>query len=92
MVMRKAKFILLGLFVSSFSSWAQNGTIRGSAIEDATGDPLMGVTVVVEGTTNGAATDFDGKFEISMAPGTYNITVTFISFQKVSVKHFTSFG
>lgn len=84
--MRKAKqliIFLLSLF--PLISYAQNGTIRGSVIEDATGEPLMGVTVVIEGTTTGAATDFDGKFEISIAPGTYNLQVSFISFQKVSI-------
>ncbi len=84
--MRKAtlfSFVLLCFL--SLTTYAQNGTVRGSVIDDATGEPLMGVTVVVEGTTSGAATDFDGKFELTLASGTYNLQVSFISYQKISI-------
>ncbi|MTI19653.1 hypothetical protein E1176_01325, partial [Fulvivirga sp. RKSG066] len=51
--------------------YAQKGTIRGSVIDNTTGEPLFGVTAVIAGTTTGAASDFDGKFEIQIEPGTY---------------------
>ncbi len=66
-------------------AFAQNGTIRGTVIEEATGEPMFGVTVVIKGTTNGATTDFDGKFSISAAPGTYDLQASFISYQSVTV-------
>ena len=34
--------------------------MKGSVV-DATGEPVIGASVVVEGTTNGTITDFDGK-------------------------------
>ncbi|MEP4531807.1 MAG: TonB-dependent receptor [Cyclobacteriaceae bacterium] len=64
---------------------AQTGKIRGTVIEDATGEPLFSVTVVIAGTTNGSVTDFDGKFEISAAPGVYDLQISFVSFKTVKI-------
>ncbi|MEM7548395.1 MAG: TonB-dependent receptor [Bacteroidota bacterium] len=80
--------IIFFIFIIS-SSIAQNGIIRGTVIEDATGEPLFGVTVVVKGTTNGGVTDFDGKFEIKTAPGTYDIQASFVSFSPITVSGVT---
>ncbi len=65
---------------------AQKGKIRGTIIEDATGQPLIGCSVIIEGTTNGSITDFDGNFSITAEPGTYNLVSSYVSFatQKVS--------
>ena len=64
---------------------AQNGTIRGTVIEDSNGEPLFGVTVQIKSTTTGAITDFDGKFDIPIAAGTYDIQASFVSFATVTV-------
>ncbi len=61
-------------------AFAQNGTIRGTVFEEATGEPLFGVSVLVKELSTGAVTDFDGKFEILVAPGTYTIQVSYISY------------
>ena len=47
---------------------AQTLKIRGN-VTDNSGLPLPGVTVLIEGTTNGTRTDFDGNFEILAAKG-----------------------
>ena len=65
---------------------AQNGNIRGTIYEEATGEPLYGVTVVIAGTTTGAITDFDGRFDISIAPGTYDIQASFVSYRTVTIR------
>lgn len=77
-------FCFIAILSSSYSL-AQSGIIRGTVIEDATGEPLFGVTVQVKGTTNGAITDFDGKFQINVDPGTYDVQASFVSFQAVTV-------
>ena len=43
---------------------AQAIDFKGVIIDKATGEPLIGATVQIEGTTTGAVTDIDGKFEI----------------------------
>ncbi len=74
--------LLMGAF---FPSLAQLGTIRGTVLDQSIGEPLFGVTVVIVGTTTGAVTDFDGKFEIKLAAGTYNLQVSFVSFETVKI-------
>lgn len=75
-------FVLLG--VSSFS-FAQKGIIRGTVIEDTSGEALYGVTVIIKGTTIGAVTDFDGKFEIKVEPGIYDLQASFVSFKTITI-------
>ena len=49
-------------------SFAQDKTISGT-VTDADGLPLPGVNIVVEGTSNGTQTDFDGNYAISASVG-----------------------
>ncbi|MBI1305511.1 MAG: TonB-dependent receptor plug domain-containing protein [Bacteroidetes bacterium] len=77
----KSPLILFLLLISSVFVSAQNGTIRGSVIEDATGDPVIFADVLVKGHPNGASTDIDGKFSISLAPGTYTLEVAYLGYQ-----------
>lgn len=79
------RYIFLVCMMVSFSAFAQKGTIRGTVIEDANGEPLFGVTVQIKGTTNGAITDFEGKFEIQTAPGSYDLQASFVSFETVTI-------
>ena len=53
-------FLVLFLSLSVFS---QAAIVKGTVV-DETGMPLLGATIVVEGTTNGVTTDFDGNFLI----------------------------
>jgi TonB-dependent receptor len=70
---------------TSSLSFAQNGTIRGSVFDDSTGEPLIGVSVQIKGTTIGNVTDFDGKFNISLEPGVYDLQISYISFQTMMI-------
>ncbi len=80
------KLFVTGLFLlCSVFVFAQKGTIRGTVIEQATGEPLYGVTVVIKGTTNGAISDFDGKFFIQAEPGIYDIKASFVSLRTLTI-------
>ena len=61
---------LLTLFLALFVqiSFAQNKTISGT-VSDQDGLPLPGVNIVVQGTTNGTQTDFDGNYSIQAEQG-----------------------
>ena len=60
---------------------AQTGKIAGTVVDAASGDPLPGVNVVIEGTTQGAVTDADGFYNIiNVRPGTYSVRASFIGF------------
>lgn len=58
------------------------GSIRGTIIDGATGEPLIGATVRLEGTSLGALTDLDGNFVINSVPkGVYTVVISFISYK-----------
>ena len=57
------KSTLYLLFLLPMSFLAQN-TVGGTVTESGTGMPVPGVNVIVQGTTNGTTTDFDGNYTI----------------------------
>lgn len=79
-------FLFLAAFLCSITLVAQKGTIRGIVVEDATGETLIGTTVQILGTTIGTITDLDGNFSLSVSPGTYDIKVSYISYQDVLIE------
>lgn len=57
------------LFVSSLGTMAQNViTISGNVQDANSKDPLIGVTILEKGTTNGIVTDINGNYKLSVAP------------------------
>ncbi len=79
----------LALSLISVSLSAQNGFLRGTVYDETLGEPMMSVSVVVEGTTRGIMTDLDGKFNLSLPTGTYNIRLSFVSYEPVVVNNVT---
>lgn len=61
----------------SFIMTAQNVTVRGS-VSDVTGEPLVGVTVQVQGTAIGTVTDLDGKFTLPNVPPNTNLEISYV--------------
>ena len=58
------------IFIFSFPDlWAQNGMIRGVVLDESTGEPLISVTVVAEGTAKGILTDLERKFNFQYLRG-----------------------
>lgn len=73
--------LLVGISMGSSAVYGQTGNIAGQVTEAQTGDPLPGVNVVVDGTTQGATTDADGYYRIlNVAPGTYTMRATFVGY------------
>ena len=79
-IMNKIKYFFLFLFLTLTTVlYAQNGTIRGTVLDAKTGEYLPGVTIYIEAITHGTITDLDGKFNLQVAPGTYDLKISFIS-------------
>ncbi len=70
--------LLLGLFLS-VGAFAQSNTVTGQ-VKDATGEPVIGATVRIDGQNGGAITDFDGNFTIE-APAGATLTISYIGYQ-----------
>ena len=66
---------------------AQTGVIKGTITDANTKETLIGATVALQGTTNGAVTDFDGNFRIEkVQPGSYNLVISYISYDSQIVR------
>ena len=63
-MVKKLTMILAGLFLSVGMAMAQ-AQISGTVVSEEDGEPIIGASVLVEGTTVGAATDLDGKFTLT---------------------------
>ena len=51
-----------------FAAQAQSNTVTG-VVKDSKGEPLIGASIMVKGTTRGVSTDIDGRYSIQAAPG-----------------------
>ncbi|MEM7107245.1 MAG: TonB-dependent receptor, partial [Bacteroidota bacterium] len=71
------------LFLIGTSLHAQKTQISGS-VKDNTGEPLIGVTVVVKGTTQGTATDIDGNFVLEVEPAA-TLYFSFIGYESQEI-------
>lgn len=60
--------VLVVLFVSTAALAQSTSSYRGT-VKDAEGEPLIGVSVIVKGTTNGVITNFDGEYSINARQG-----------------------
>lgn len=81
---------LLGILLSATlvgqPARAQTGTISGVVIDAESGDPLVAVNVVIDGTLRGTATDLEGRFRIADIPaGTVSVTFSYVSYQQLQV-------
>ena len=75
--------LLLSLVVH-VAAFAQGTEIRGTVVDD-TGEPVIGATVMIDGTKIGTATDIDGNFTLKCEPGK-KLTVSYIGFETQTVK------
>ncbi|MFT5516536.1 MAG: hypothetical protein ACI80V_002669 [Rhodothermales bacterium] len=75
---------LLILLTCTAGEAFSQGTIAGRITDAGNGESLIGVNVIVVGTSFGAATDLDGNFSIpSMRVGEYSVRVSYIGFESL---------
>ena len=63
---------------------AQQVNVNG-IVKDATGETVIGASVMVKGTKTGTVTDFDGKFHVECTPGA-TLVISYIGYQAQEVK------
>lgn len=90
-------FISFFLLLGNLLAEAQTGrTISGIVVSEDDNEPLIGVNVVQQGTTNGVVTDLDGKFTLTVPDGSV-LQISYIGYQEqlltvnpeVSIYHVT---
>jgi TonB-linked SusC/RagA family outer membrane protein len=89
----QVKRAAMALFLSliCFAAFAQK-TVTGT-VKDATGEPMIGVSVVVDGTSIGSVTDLDGNFTIQKVPENATLKISYVGYkeQKLQVAGKSSF-
>lgn len=76
-------FFFLIFLISSVNLQAQNGIIRGRVLNKVNNETVPFANILVQGLLKGTAADIDGKYEITgLPPGTYNLEVSFVGFEK----------
>jgi len=86
-LIKSALVVFSALFIITTNLYAQNtGKIVGTVVDAETGETLIGVNVVIEGTIQGTATDIDGNYTIrNVSAGTYDIIVSYLSFSTQTI-------
>lgn len=82
---RKMLLILLGflpaiMLLFSSTMMAQTLSISGKVTDKNSQEPVIGASVLIEGTTNGTITDVDGHFMLSNVPAKGNLVISYIGY------------
>ncbi len=80
---RKAWIVMLFALCLAFPALAQKITVQGTVV-DGTGEPLIGASVIPQGTTAGAATDFDGNFQLTV-DSKATLVVSYVGYETQNV-------
>ena len=80
----KNLFLIACLLFTATPGFSQNKTVTGT-VTDATGEPLIGASVLQQGTSNGVITDIDGKYSIQVPPEA-TLEFSYVGMVKQAVK------
>jgi TonB-dependent receptor len=78
---------IIGLFLTA-TGLAQTGSISGTVTEiplSGAKGLVIGAIITVDSTKKGAATDFDGKYKVAIAPGVYSVTCRYFGYEPVTI-------
>ena len=79
--MRKYLTMVVLLFIS-VATYAQQHSVKGTVV-DQSGYPVIGMTVLEQGTQNGTTTDIDGNYQITVSSGSASLEFTALGYQTV---------
>ena len=63
----------------------QAATVKGSVV-DATGEPVIGASILVQGTTNGVITDIDGNFILTNVGSDATLIISYVGYKTQNIK------
>ena len=81
---KKRFFLTLLVCLMGLVGFAQK-TVTGT-VKDAAGEPMIGVSVVVNGTSSGSVTDINGNFTIQNVANNASLKISYIGYQTQTVK------
>lgn len=84
--MRKLFFVMMAVLACAFGAFAQTRTIKGTVLDAANDEPLIGATVEPIGGGRGIATDIDGNFAITIPTSVKEIRISYVGYKAEQVK------
>ncbi|MDE6256131.1 MAG: carboxypeptidase-like regulatory domain-containing protein, partial [Muribaculaceae bacterium] len=81
----KKLYALLATLSLSLGLYAKDVSVSGTVLGRSDDEPLIGATLLVEGTTNGTSTDIDGNFNLTVADGA-TLKITYVGYRPTSYK------
>jgi len=80
--------LFLLLWITNLLYAGNTGKIAGFVFDKNSSEPLIGANVLIKNTLLGASTDVDGSyFILQVPPGTYEIEVQYVSYQKITIQN-----
>jgi TonB-linked SusC/RagA family outer membrane protein len=76
--------LMLILILMGFSVFTYAQSKITGKVSDASGEPIIGASVIVKGTTNGTITDFDGNFSLN-APAKSTLEISYVGYKTMTV-------
>lgn len=73
------------LYLISLNLNAQQGKIVGTINDGDYNEPMAFANVLIKDTTTGTTSDFDGKYELSSAAGTFSLIFSYVGYQTVEI-------
>lgn len=80
----KNSVIWICLLMSTFLFAQEKFSVSGTIKDKKNGETLLGATVYLKGTTNGAVTNEYGFFSLTAPKGTYTLVVSFLGYQDIT--------
>lgn len=68
------------------SALAQTYKVKGNVVSKSDNEPLIGVSILQKGTTNGVVTDIDGNYELQIQGGEATLVFSYIGLQTQELK------
>ena len=83
--------LILGCLLLPCMVFAESLHVVGTVLDELTAEPLIGVSILEDGTTNGNITDIDGNFSIDVAPGA-KLQFSYIGYATLTLPAKTNMG
>lgn len=83
---RKLAMILSLFFFGIGIVMAQTTQVRGKVLSTEDGQPIVGASIKVKGSTTGTTTDSNGEFKLSISGSTKTLVISYIGMKQVEVE------
>ena len=82
----KFKFLFIAFVFCTLSYAQSKGKVSGLISDaDLNNEAMPFVNVMIKGTTNGVATDMDGKYELTVPTGNHILVISFVGYETVEI-------